>query len=405
MTKVQINKRHSNFIIVLLLLFPVLINSVKIFSSLILLILAVLGIHIAITERKNPFKIKELKVFSWITIGYFSIILLSILVADGFNAELNHLGRKVQFLLAPLIALTIYQIDLPLKKLLLSIKLGLIIIGIITITQFLLGNNRPSGMINQNIFGDIAVIMLFLSIAQVFIETPKERVITFIATSSGIIAIFLSGSRGSWLSFLILSITYIALIYRPFLQNNNKRKIFLILLFPIFAMFMNTYTDASKQIKDAVSNVENWNSGNISLGSGSERLEMWKAGLIAAKHSPFFGHGYRNANKVSSEYTAPNNKRNIRIKTHLHNEYITNLVSAGIVGLLALLALLFSPIIIFYQKLKNNNTYYYALMGILLCISYITFGFTHIALGEEHMNSFYVLFMGFLLPQSIRRSI
>ncbi len=405
MTKVQINKRHSNFIIVLLLLFPVLINSVKIFSSLILLILAVLGIHIAITERKNPFKIKELKVFSWITIGYFSIILLSILVADGFNAELNHLGRKVQFLLAPLIALTIYQIDLPLKKLLLSIKLGLIIIGIITITQFLLGNNRPSGMINQNIFGDIAVIMLFLSIAQVFIETPKERVITFIATSSGIIAIFLSGSRGSWLSFLILSITYIALIYRPFLQNNNKRKIFLILLFPIFAMFMNTYTDASKHIKDAVSNVENWNSGNISLGSGSERLEMWKAGLIAAKHSPFFGHGYRNANKVSSEYTAPNNKRNIRIKTHLHNEYITNLVSAGIVGLLALLALLFSPIIIFYQKLKNNNTYYYALMGILLCISYITFGFTHIALGEEHMNSFYVLFMGFLLPQSIRRSI
>jgi hypothetical protein len=38
-------------------------------------------------------------------------------------------------------------------------------------------------------------------------------------------------------------------------------------------------------------------------------------------------------------------------------------------------------------------------MGILLCIGYATFGFTHIAFGEEHVNAFYVLFMAMLLPK------
>ncbi|MEO1943547.1 MAG: hypothetical protein ABGY11_04545 [Candidatus Thioglobus sp.] len=82
-------------------------------------------------------------------------MLLSILVADGLNAEFHHLGRKIQFLLAPLIALAIFKINLPLKNLLLSIKMGLIIIGIITITQYFLGYERPSGMMNQNILGTL----------------------------------------------------------------------------------------------------------------------------------------------------------------------------------------------------------------------------------------------------------
>jgi len=176
MNEAHLNKRYSSFVVSLLLLFPILINSVKISGNFILLILVLLGAYIAINEKKNPFKIQELKVFSWLTFGYFCVMLLSVLIADGFNAEFHHLGRKTHFLLAPLIALAIYQVNLPIKNLLLSIKAGLIIIGIIVMAQFLLGSTRPSGMINANIFGDIAVAMLFLSVVQVFNEKPKEQV-------------------------------------------------------------------------------------------------------------------------------------------------------------------------------------------------------------------------------------
>ena len=407
MSDTHLNTRYSNFVIALLMLFPVLINSVKIFGNLILLILVILGSYIAITEKKNPFQIKELKVFSWLTMGYFGVMLLSILIADGFNAEIHHLGRKLHFLLAPLIALAIFQVDLPLKKLLLSIKVGLVVISVITMVQFYypLGEGQVSGMINSNIFGDIAVAMLFLSIVQIFSESPKERVFTFVAAIFGIIAIILSNSRGSWLSFLTLSIVYIGLCYKPFLQNNHKRKIFLVLTFSILIGFIATQTNIDKRVETGIISIQNWHSGINSHTSAGLRMQMWKSGLDAAKKAPWFGYGYRNANKVVSEYIVNNkDKRAIGNHTHLHNEYITAVTSSGIIGLLALLTLLFTPMVIFYQKLKDEKTYYYASMGILLSVGYATFGFTHIAFGEEHINAFYVLFMGFLLPRVVKES-
>ncbi len=399
MSQALSEKKYSNFVIVLLLLFPVFINSVKIFGNLIVLMLAILGIYIALSERKNPFQLSKLKLFSWLTVGYFSVMLLSILVADGLNAEFHHLGRKLHFLLAPFIALSLLQIDLPLKKILLSIKIGLIIIGIITMVQFNfhLGEEwmRPAGMMNQNIFGDIAVAMLFISIVRIFDENPKEKIITLIAIIAGVIAIVLSGSRGSWISTLILSFIYFAIIYRYYLKNNTKLKLTVLGLFAIiFVLSANTQIVQNK-ISDAIEGVKEWSIGNNSSSTG-ERLNMWVSGLKAAQESPWVGHGYRNANQAAQKYS----NRDINY-THLHNEYITNLVSSGIIGLLSLLALIFIPMAIFYRKLKDEETYHYALMGVILCAGYATFGFTHIAFGEEHVNAFYVLFMGFLLPRAM----
>jgi O-antigen ligase len=401
MSKVILEKKYSNFVIVLLLLFPIAINSVKIFGNLILLILVILGVYIAISEKKNPFQVPELKLFSWLVVGYFSVILLSILIADGVNAEFHHLGRKLHFLLAPFIALTLLQINLPLKKLLLSIKLGLIVVVTLAIVGPLLGNSNS--MINANIFSDIVVAMIFLSIVQIFSETPKERTITFIAVLAGSYVIFLIGTRGSWMSFLILSLVFFSLIYKPFLQGSNKAKLFLVLLFVGLLGFISTNDRVESRVKLAVSEIQNWNSGHNANDSVGLRLQMWKAGLEAAAQSPWTGYGYRNANKVTSEY-ASENKKTIRNKTHLHNEYLTNLVSMGIIGLLSLLILLFTPMVVFYRKLKNKDTYHYSVMGILLCVGYATFGFTHIAFGEEHINAFYILFMGFLLPRVMKNN-
>jgi len=402
MVNTCLNKRHLNFITVLILAFPIVINSIKIFSSLILLILVFFGAHAAFKDKANPFKIKELKLFSWLTVGYFGVALLSIPVADGIHADFSSLGRKIQFLLAPLIALSIFRVKFPIKNLLLSLKIGLIIIGIITITQalFQIGEYwRPSGMINPNIFGDIAVSMLFLSIIRIFNETPKERIFTLIAFLFGVTAITLSASRGSWVSALILSGMYFILIYQQHLKNNKKYKVIVFGLFvAILATISNTAVVQNK-ISAAISGVENWRTGDKHLSSTGERLNMWKSGLQAFTDSPWIGYGYGNANQASQNYTS----QNIVRYSHLHNEYITTAVSAGIVGLLALLSLLFIPLRIFYQGLQNKKTYHYSLMGVLLCIGYATFGFTHIAFGEEHINAFYVFFLGILLPKVIKK--
>ena len=95
-------------------------------------------------------------------------------------------------------------------------------------------------------------------------------------------------------------------------------------------------------------------------------------------------------------------KKNIQDKEAIVTSVASHLIMGKGKKIRPLLTLLFAPIVVFYRKLKDKGTYYYSAMGILLSVGYITFGFTHIAFGEEHINAFYVLFMGFLLPRVIK---
>jgi hypothetical protein len=65
----------------------------------------------------------------------------------------------------------------------------------------------------------------------------------------------------------------------------------------------------------------------------------------------------------------------------------------------SLLCLLFAPMFVFIKTLRVENMFHYSAMGIILCVGYASFGFTHIAFGEEHINAFYVLFLAILLPK------
>jgi len=405
MTVTATDNRYSNFLIFLLISFPILIISVKPFGNLILLVLLFLGSYIFIKQKKNPFLIPELKTLSWITLSYFLVMMASMIIADGLAAQFHHLGRKIHFLLAPLIALAIYDNNLSIVQFLRSIKFGLILIGIIVLVQFFIwGYDRPSGMFNENVFSDLAVILFFLSIVRFFEETKREQIFTSIAAIFGVIAVVLSASRGSWLSFLVLIPVYFGIASSRFSKGNYKRSFGLIILTIVVSIgftqidLVKEKTAFAKKIGTAIDNAQSWSNDKSEFTSTSARLEMWKYGLLAAEDSPLFGHGYRNANEVVSNY-AMQFKKEISMFTHLHNEYLTNLVSAGLVGLVSMIILLFAPLIVFVKKLRSEEHYNYALMGVLLCVAYSTFGFTHIALGEENMNAFYVFFLSLLLPK------
>ena len=104
-----LGRRYSYFVNMLLFVFPVVINSVKVVGDLALFILAIAGIFIAISHRTSPFSIKELRIFSWLTLGYFLVICISI-IFSGKAAELAHyIPRELAFLLAPFIGLAIYK--------------------------------------------------------------------------------------------------------------------------------------------------------------------------------------------------------------------------------------------------------------------------------------------------------
>lgn len=392
------SKRLNFLLLSLILSFPIFINSIKIIGNAELLIIFFIGLVAFLKKNANPFKIFELRVFSFLTFGYFLAFLIPLLWADGLNTEWSHLGRKLHFLLAPIIALAIFNVEVNIIKLLAAIKIGLITIGVIVLIQFFDGSSRPSGMINANIFNDIAVIMFFMSLVRIYDESLKEKIFTFTSSIFGLIAIILPSSRGSWLSFFILLFIFFSLMYYPRLEKFRSRKIIAISLILVSFLFVVNNEITKNRIEQANSEISNWSEGNGKKTSLGLRLEMWVAGLNAAIDSPLMGYGYRNANEISSQY-AKNNQEYIKNFTHLHNEYITTFVSSGLIGLIGLMSLLIVPFVIFLRGLKNN--FYLSVMGILLCSAYASFGFSHIAFGEEHINAYFIFFLALLLPRVI----
>ena len=392
------SKRLNFLLLSLILSFPIFINSIKIIGNAELLIIFFIGLVAFLKKNANPFKIFELRVFSFLTFGYFLAFLIPLLWADGLNTEWSHLGRKLHFLLAPIIALAIFNVEVNIIKLLAAIKIGLITIGVIVLIQFFDGSSRPSGMINANIFNDIAVIMFFMSLVRIYDESLKEKIFTFTSSIFGLIAIILPSSRGSWLSFFILLFIFFSLMYYPRLEKFRSRKIIAISLILVSFLFVVNNEITKNRIEQANSEISNWSEGNGKKTSLGLRLEMWVAGLNAAIDSPLMGYGYRNANEISSQY-AKNNQEYIKNFTHLHNEYITTFVSSGLIGLIGLMSLLIVPFVIFFKGLKNN--FYLSVMGILLCSAYASFGFSHIAFGEEHINAYFIFFLALLLPRVI----
>ena len=357
-----------------------------------------------ITERKVPFSIPALKIYSWITVGYFFIMFLSLVISNEPTTSFSHLGRKTQFLLAPFVVMALYKVDVPLKKIVLSLKIATIILGLIVVVQYSLGVSRPSGMFNANIFGDIVTIMLFLSIVMVVDENKNEIFLTHLTIFMGVFAIVLSGSRGSWLTFIILFLLYAFMMIKYHALHKNKRGWALLLTFFV-ALGMTVSTNIlQSRVANANIEIKQWNEEGNSFTSIGTRLEMWTSGIEAFQDAPWFGYGYRNATVVTSRYVSDDFRDTIIKYSHLHNEYITNLVSAGIVGFLFLLILLLYPLKIFTKSLHYEHLYLYSLMGVILCVSYVSLGLTHIAFGEEHVNAFYIFFLAILMPYIIKNS-
>ena len=402
MTDQTLGKGYSNFINILLFTFPVIINSVKVAGDLVLLILTITGIYVAISHKTSPFKVKELKLFSWMTIGYFLLVVLSI-IFSGKAAELSHfISRELHFLFAPFVAFAIFKAKINFTQLLLGIKFALIVSGIIIFNQYLAGVDRPSGMMHVELFGHINVLLLFFSISKFFEETLWERIFTLTAFSVGLAVMILNGTRGAWVVFIILAIIYLWLIYRQYFLYNKKVKIMLMAGLAIIILGLTTTKVVQDRTSLAIAEYSEWVSGNSEPSSIGLRLEMWKSGLQAINdHFPIMGYGYRNTNIVASEFVDERVKEKISHFNHLHNDYLTHLMSMGILGLVSILILLFAPLSLFIKNSRNEGVFIHTSMGIFLCTGYAIFGLFNVVFGDVFMNAFYVLFIATLLPRVI----
>jgi O-antigen ligase len=386
---------YSNTINFLIFLFPVLIFFVKELSDLIIFIFFVLGVYRSFKDKCNIFKIKELKVLTFITLGYYvsSFMIFSINSGEIYFAK--YLQSDIYFLIAPFVALSIFKANLKINFMFygLSLSLFLVVVDFLLFNYGLISNSFIKIYISM--FAPLLVMVSVLFALQLKDKFNTKIFFGLLLFLLSMVVVIDTGIRASWVSFFILVFVFLAYI-------NNKYNISKTIYFSIVVVLLSFYN--SSVVNDEISFAYNEiiahqekTKLNTSVGS---RIEMYSSGIMAAKTKPFFGHGYLNGTKVASLYSDDSVSSQIRSFVQLHNEYITTLVEKGLFGVVFLLILLIYPMIIFY---KNSNNIY-GIAGLLLTIGFFTFGLFNVSFGDGSMKMFYVFFLSIFLPAVLKNN-
>lgn len=394
MSERLLGRNYSWFIGSLIFIFPIVINSVKVAGDLILTILAITGLFLSIFYKTSPFSIKELKLFNWLTLSYFAVICLSILFS-GKASELAHfISRELYFLFAPFVALAIYQAKIKLSVLLYGVKVALIFLAILAYVNIGSFDIRYSGVMNADTYGIIAVVMTLFCIIEICKESLADKIITYISFISGLLVVLGSGTRSAWIVLFISALLYVYL--RKEFKCHLKLAMLLIFTVVISSSFVK-FNNMENRVLIVKQQVISWFSGEDSTSSVAVRMEMWNASIKQLVDQPLLtGLGYRNTNVIVAKHADARAKSQIERYNHVHNTYLNHLLAEGLLGLIAILALLFVPLRLFIFDVKNNSDY--ALMGVILIISFAVYGIANKLFGDISINAFYVFFLSILLP-------
>ena len=393
MVEQSLDTNYSRSANVLIFLFPIVIISLQVAGDIVLFILAMMGVYVSISKKISPFIIKEIKVFSYLTIGYFAAVCISVLFS-GQPIELAHyIPRDFHFLFAPFIALALYKAKININYLIFGVKVSLLVSGAIVIYH---GGERVTGVMNPAVFGNLVVSLFFIILVFSQNESFKHKTFSVLSLLFGLIAIVGSGTRGAWLSFLLLLGVYLFFSYKKISKLNSESKIIVVLIISGVLSFGIFNQNLNDRIHIAYQEVSNWMQGDTTTNPVGLRLGIYKKAIENIEAVPFFGHGYRTSNiALFQNDTSALGLGSVGFN-HLHNAYLTNYYNGGIVLLGALLLLLFVPLRIFIKANIQNSENPIAILGALVILGYASFGMVNILLGDTYMNGFYVFFLSLI---------
>jgi O-antigen ligase len=407
MSESRLEKKYSQVVNILIFIFPIVINSLQVAGDTVLVILAMMGIYVAISQKLSPFVIKEIKVFSYLTFGYFIAVCLSVLFSGQASDLAHFIPRDLHFFFAPFIALAIFKAEINIKYLIMGVKVALLMLGIIILYQLLDGNERPSGVMNPAVFGNLAVSLFFVTLVFFQQESLKQRILSFLSLLSGLVIIIASGTRGAWLSFLLLSGVYLYFNYRQKTKLRKRTKFIVLIVIASIVSIAGLSSNFKDRSQLAYTEIVNWKSGDKSQTSIGLRLEMYTLALEKIDDVPFFGHGYRTSNiVVFADGNSPSSHQSYTFN-HLHNAYLTQYFNGGFVLLGALLLLLFVPLRLFIKGNIQNHENPVYISGVMLTVGYASYGMVNILFGDTYMNGFYTFFLAIfmlLYAQSVKIS-
>ena len=261
---------------------------------------------------------------------------------------------------------------------------------------------RPSGGVNPMRYAAISLVLSTIALNGVLLIKCKAtlRVLLCVSAFMGLMACYLTETRGTFLAVPVL-----AFMYGVYLYKSGHPKFLMVLL--VVSALLVAGLSQNDRVKATVASFEGYQQGN-SVTSLGARFDMFKAAIILIEEKPIWGRGLggylEGGKEVRKVY--PDIEWHVGNWSNPHNEILLVMVEKGFIGLITLLMLFAAPAYLFFRALRRaddssagQQTKFYAMSGLSLLVVYAVVGQSVALFQHDVFNHFFCLMVLLLVSQ------
>lgn len=342
---------------------------------------------------------RDQRYYSWPIIAYVGCAFLAV-AYDGFSdSGLNRLTSRYLLLLVaiPLVSLFFVSFN-PRRNPWIKFVLGAIVMGSLALVDILiLDESRAGGGHNQAVFGFSAAAMTTVIVASYhrFRQMRFGTILFGAGLLMGFCAMFLSGTRTSWISFAVVIV--LAMIFYLDRYSLPKRILASIALVCCITAAAMTIPLVEERVESMIEQFTPYLRGEeqTEFTSLRYRVEGWKASWQMGMSDMVFGVGPGNFKRHLKAYIEENPQlaqMQYGGLNHAHNQFLQSFAISGIVGLASLLMLIICHLWMFLRYLDKSYSMEVrslALSGFLLVVAYVVYSIPGVPFYGKHYLMMY----------------
>ncbi|MYM35544.1 O-antigen ligase family protein [Duganella sp. FT94W] len=256
---------------------------------------------------------------------------------------------------------------------------------------------RPGGLINSITFGDMMLCLSLMCLVATLDFAGRGAVWPALGALAGLVGSVATGTRGGWGAIVLAALLLIR--YGHVLRGRWRKVLALLALALVVSTYFIPQTGARQRVDEGISDVRQYFNHGPSYTSVGIRLELWRSALQLIERHPLLGASPPVVRAELEQLVTDGHAHPFVLEAeHFHNDIVQVLVHGGVIGLLVWSSTLVMPFLFFRRQLQrgDHRRNAPALAGMLLVLSYFSFGLTEVIFWSVRSNMFYAMML-FLL--------
>ncbi len=408
------------FVSVMVLLFPLFVNTIRHWVSSIYVLIFILSIS-AIKQYRWDLKKEEKILLVIFALHVITVSISNALAGWTYASNTWFFSGELRLLAAIPIYLYLRRIPEIWKLLLTGIPIAATIIGLTGISDFLIRYYSgdvamifAEGVYGHIFMGNIAALLSITSYLCIdyFKENKYFSKLCGIGAMLAFVAALLSITRNAWLSLIVLY--FIAFIIsgraRLIISRIRLRQYIIAIAVITPTLYFLSSIDYVKArferiVEEPVAYFNADRSEILPYTSIGFRFEQWRGVLLAFQEKPLFGHGVGNMANISNRLVREGKLNRMVYLEHneregeptlVHSAYFEYLGDTGIVGFIVTLLMIFYPT---YVSIRRRAKSILAWKFVLLnSIAFSVASLTEVPFIRNNWTSVFVVFgvVGFI---------